>query len=247
METDEQNEDFQRLHQLIAGTEDVQGFLGGMTRCAATTLSRATGTRVECAVTLHRRRRSVTIGGSSDIAILLDGVEQALGDGPCLEALRHKKPVLLTNTATDLRWPAFSRRVADAGVRSVLGVPLDVGKDAFAALNFFALDAGLFTQDAVEEAVVFADMAGQALRLVVRIATADLLAEDRKGAMEHRTAIDLATGIIMGQNGRSQEEASAVLLRASQNRNQKLRDIAEGIIKSHSGAHQTTPTTHFED
>ncbi|MFE5837459.1 hypothetical protein [Arthrobacter sp. NPDC056493] len=79
METGEQNEVFQRLHQLIDGAvtlaDDVKGFLEGMTRYASATLSRVTGAQIECAVTLHRRKRSVTIAGSSDTAILLDGVE----------------------------------------------------------------------------------------------------------------------------------------------------------------------------
>ena len=243
----EQNEDFQRLHQLITGAEDLKGFLTGMTRYAATTLSRAAGAKVECAVTLHRRKRSVTIGGSSDTAILLDGVEQALGDGPCLEALQTGQPVLLPDTGTDRRWPEYSAQVAGARVRSVLGVPLDLGHDASAALNFFALETGLFTEHALDEAAVFADMAGQALRLLVRIATADLLAADRKSAMEQRTAIDLATGIIMGQNNCTQEEAFGMILHASQTRNQKLRDVAQGIVKKRAGARHSTPTTYFED
>ncbi|MFJ5697494.1 GAF and ANTAR domain-containing protein [Arthrobacter sp. NPDC093139] len=247
MGTDEQNEDFQRLHRLIGGTEDVKGFLEGMTRYAATTLSGAAGARIECAVTLHRRKRSVTIAGSSDTAILLDGVEQALGEGPCMEALETLKPVLLPDTGSDQCWPRFSESLAAAGARSVLGVPLPLGKDASAALNFFARETGLFTEEAIEEAVVFADMAGHALRLAVRITTADLLAEDLKAAMEHRTAIDLVTGIIMEQNHCSQDEAFAMLLNASQNRNQKLHDVAEGILKERAGIHKRTSVTHFDD
>ncbi|WP_338114651.1 ANTAR domain-containing protein [Paenarthrobacter ureafaciens] len=49
----------------------------------------------------------------------------------------------------------------------------------------------------------------------MRIATADLPAADRKSAMEQRTAIDLATGIITGQNNCTQEEALGMLLHAS--------------------------------
>ncbi|MDP9936862.1 GAF domain-containing protein [Paenarthrobacter nicotinovorans] len=247
METEEQNDDFQRLHQLISGTEDVKSFLTGMTRYGATTLSRATGARIECAVTLHRRKRSTTIGGSSEAAIRLDGVEQTLGDGPCLESVQTREPVLLPDTESDQRWPALGKKLAAAGARNVLGVPLDLGKDASAALNFFALDTGLFTDEAIEEAVIFADMASQALRLVVRIATADLLAEDRKAAMEHRMAIDVATGIIMAQNQCNHDEALAMLMRASQNRNQKLHDVAEGILRRSSNTQQTASTTHFED
>ncbi|SDW89844.1 hypothetical protein SAMN04487912_105286 [Arthrobacter sp. cf158] len=107
----------------------------------------------------------MTIAGNSDEAILLDGVEQALGYGPCLESLETLQPVLLADTHTDTRWPAYAGTLAAAGARSVLGLPLDLGKDASAALKFFAPATGLFTEEAIGEAVVFGDMAGQALRL----------------------------------------------------------------------------------
>ena len=138
VESDEQSDDFRRLHQLIEGTEDIKGFLDGMSRYAASTLSRVTGASIECAVTLHQRKRRVTIAGSSDTAIKLDAIEQALGDGPCLEALQTLKPVLLPDTDRDQRWPDYSKELAAAGARSVLGVPLSLGKNASAALNFFA-------------------------------------------------------------------------------------------------------------
>ncbi|MCX8456088.1 GAF and ANTAR domain-containing protein [Paenarthrobacter ureafaciens] len=246
METDEQNEDFQRLHQLIDGKEDLKGFLNGTTKYAARALTRATGVRVECAVTLHRRKRAATIAGSSDDAILLDGIEQRLDDGPCMEALRTGVPVVVIDAATETRWPAYARNLTVAGARSALGVPMELGDDASAGLNFFSDVAGLFTEGVIEEAVTFADMASQALRLALRIATADLLAKDLKAAMERRTVIDLATGIVMSQNRCSQEEAFAVMLRASQNRNQKLHDVARDMLRSLAG-NTDEARTHFDD
>jgi hypothetical protein len=49
----------------------------------------------------------------------------------------------------------------------------------------------------VQDAQVFAGMASQILRLALRIGTADPLAEDLKAALETRTAISLACGMIM--------------------------------------------------
>lgn len=246
LDTDEHDKDFRRLHQLITETRDLKEFLTRMTRYAASTLSRVTGARIECAVTLHRRKRRATIAGSSATAILLDEVEQALGDGPLLEALETLSPVLLADTCSDERWPEFSQHLSAASVRSVLGVPLALGPDASAALDFFAANTGLFTDEVINEAVIFADIAAHALRSVVRIATADLLAADRKAAMEQRTAIDIATGIIMAQNQCGQDEASAMLLQASQNRNEKLHDLARGILRRNSKTQQT-PDTHFDN
>jgi GAF domain-containing protein len=246
VETDQQNEDFQRLHQLIDDKEDLKGFLNGTTKYAARALTRATGAKVECAVTLHRRKRAATIAGSGDDALLLDGIEQRLDDGPCTEALRTGAPVVLNDAATETRWPEFARNLLVSGASSALGVPMELGEDASAGLNFFSAVPGLFNSTAVDEAVIFADMASQALRLALRIATADILAFDLKAAMERRTVIDLATGIVMSQNRCSQEDAFGMLLRASQNRNQKLHDVARDMVRGFAG-NTSEARTHFDD
>jgi GAF domain-containing protein len=245
VDTDMQNKDFQRLHQLIAESEDIKGFLDGMTRHAASSLSRTAGAPIACAVTLQRRKRTVTIAGSNDQAVMLDHIEQDLGDGPCLEALRTHETVLLADTGTDRRWPLYSRSLTAAGYASVLGVPVDVGETAAASLNFFAPTPGLITEEAVGEAVVFTQTAAHALRLALRIVTAELLAADLKAAMESRTAIDLACGMIMTQNGCTQEQAYQLLLRASNSRNVKVRAVADEIIRRSTGIRQTA--THFDD
>ncbi|MFP3463567.1 GAF and ANTAR domain-containing protein [Arthrobacter globiformis] len=148
---------------------------------------------------------------------------------------------------TDQRWPHLSKNLAASGACSVLGVPLELGKDSSAALNFFAPATGLFTDAAIDEAVVFAGTAAQALRLSLRIATLDLLVRDLKAAMEHRSAIDLASGVIMEQNQCSRGEAFAMLLQASQNRNEKLHEVAEGIIKAKTDTRGRTSITNFDD
>ncbi|MFE4837299.1 GAF and ANTAR domain-containing protein [Arthrobacter sp. NPDC056691] len=245
MSTGDQSDDFEQLHALITNSEDIKGFLDGMTGFAAAMMSRSTGDRIECAVTLHRRKRSASIAGSSDEAVVLDEIEQRLGQGPCEEALETGAPVLLGDVATDRRWPQYRETLEAAGCRSALGIPLKLGPDAAGVLNFFAPATGLFTEDAIANAQVFAVMAGQALHLALRIAAADQLAENLRAAMEGRTAIDLACGIIMAQNRCSHDEAFEILRRGSSTRNQKLRALAEEIVGGFSGA--PAAATHFED
>ncbi|RJT82911.1 ANTAR domain-containing protein [Arthrobacter cheniae] len=61
--------------------------------------------------------------------------------------------------------------------------------------------------------------------------------------MESRTVINLATGIVMGQNRCSQTTAMNILIAASNSRNMKLRDIAAHVV---STASDEPPTTHFD-
>jgi AmiR/NasT family two-component response regulator len=51
-------------------------------------------------------------------------------------------------------------------------------------------------------------------------------------AMESRAVIDQAKGILMVRDRCSPEEAFEVLRRISQNRNVKLRDIAQSIVEA---------------
>jgi GAF domain-containing protein len=232
-----------QLQDLIMDTESVEDFLDRLAELSAATLTQSVGAAIECGVTLQRRKRTMTVAGSSPRAVALDQIEQSMGEGPCLEALRTKSVILVTDVDTDPRWPEYQRQLAANACRSTLGVPLEIGPDAAAALNFFASGKGVFTKKIVEEAAGFADLAGRALRLAVRIGTHQSRAEDLQSAMEHRTSIDLACGVIMAQNRCSQEEAMSILTRVSSTRNQKLRVVAAELLSKLPGGEVRT---HFE-
>jgi transcriptional regulator with GAF, ATPase, and Fis domain len=231
------------LQDLLLGTRNVEDFLNRLAEFSAATLSHSVGADIECGVTLQRRKRSMTVAGSSARAVMLDRIEHSIGDGPCIQALRTNKIVLLADVDTDPRWPVYQRELAAHGCFSTLGVPLEIGEDASAALNFFASSTGVFTEEIIEEAAGFADLAGRCLRLAVRIGTAQSRAEDLQAAMEHRTSIDLACGVVMAQNRCSQDEAMAILTKVSSNRNQKLRDVAADVLRNLT---RSDVRTHFE-
>lgn len=228
------------LQDLIVGTGTVAEFLGGLSVIAAAAASRSTGTAIECGVTLKHNKKTATVGGSTERAVFLDRLEQQTGDGPCIAALRAKKPVLLADVRADLRWPAYQELLYAEKILSVLGVPLDLTEGSTAVLNFFSPKIGVFTEETIAEAASFAAVARSAVLLAVRVATAEGAADDLSAAMMSRTAINLACGIIMGQNRCTQAEAMAILMRVSSHRNQKLRDVAEEVVKKVSGEESTT-------
>jgi GAF domain-containing protein len=231
------------LQDLIIGAESVADFLGGLSVVAATSISRSSGAEIECGVTLKLNRKSATVAGSSPRAIHLDKIEHQVGDGPCITAMKVQKPVLLADVHTDPRWPEYQERLIAEGCMSALGVPLELNEDATAALNFFAPAKGVFTEETIMEADRFADIAARAVRLAVRVGTAESAADDLAAAMSSRTAINLACGIIMGQNRCGQTEAMSILMKVSSHRNQKLRDVAEEMVLKMSGEE---PATYFD-
>ncbi|WP_427172270.1 GAF and ANTAR domain-containing protein [Arthrobacter sp. 92] len=243
MPTSPESDRVLELQDLIIGSANVAEFLERLSVMAAGALSRDSTTKIECGVTLKRQRRTATVAGSSPRAVHLDQIEQRIGDGPCIAALRSKETVLLGDVYKDPRWPDYQEALIAEGCRATLGVPLEIDQDSAAALNFFAFGSGVFTEKIIREATEFADIAGRAVRLAVKLGTAQNLADDLAAAMASRTSIDLACGVIMGQNRCSQAEAMAILTKVSSHRNQKLREVAEEMLANLAGG---GVRTHFE-
>lgn len=237
------NESVLLLQEILVGAGNAVEFLSGLSGLAAAAVSEAAGDDIECAVTLKLRRRPATVAASSARALELDNLEQALGDGPCIRALREMTPVIIDDVARDSRWRTYCQQLTERNVHSTLGVPLEITADASAALNFFATRPGMFTADVYDKAVGFAAAAHNTLHLSVRINNAQNRADDLEAALESRTAINLACGVIMAQNRCSQEEAMAILTKVSSNRNRKLRDVARELIEQLSGS---GIKTHFD-
>lgn len=233
----------ERLQDLVIDSPDVTSFLRELCELSAGLLSGSLGQDVVCAITLRRRHRTTTAAWSSPDACVFDEIQHGYGEGPCLHAMNTGTTVLVRDTRTDDRWPEYCRAIAGRGQLSVLGVPLSLEEGAAAALNVFATAADAFEASAVQNSELFAMQAEKALRLAVRIGARQQLADDLRTAMESRTAIDLAAGIIMAQNRCSQEQALAILAKASSSRNQKLRLVAEQLVASVAA---TQPSTHFD-
>lgn len=64
---------------------------------------------------------SGTLGSSSASARLYDELQFTLGEGPCLDAVALRGPVLITDLAhgSDVRWPAYSPAMLAARSMSV--------------------------------------------------------------------------------------------------------------------------------
>lgn len=243
MSSSADNESLQQLQEILVGAENAVEFLSGLSGLAAAAVSEAADDQIECAVTLKLRRRPATVAGSSPRAVELDGIEQSLGDGPCIKALREMSPVIIDDVSEDPRWPELNQKFKEHGVHSSLGVPLEISGDSRAALNFFAAKPRAFNPDVYQKALGFAAAANNTLHLSVRINAAQNRAEDLEAALESRTAINLACGVIMAQNRCSQAEAMDILTKVSSNRNRKLRDVATELIEQLSG---DRIQTHFD-
>lgn len=159
-----------------------------------------------------------------------DRLQYECGEGPCLEAVRAPAPVLSHDLAVERRWPRWSPRVvAEVGMRSVLSLQLYTAQRRFGSLNLYAQQPGSYTSDDV---VTAQDVAAQ---LAVAISASREI-EQRTTAMETRTVIGQAQGMLMERFGLDPDQAFAYLRRVSQHENRKLVEVATALVRTRATA-----------
>lgn len=93
---------------------------------------------------------------------------------------------------------------------------------------------------AVGRASAFAAQGNAVLTVALHQAQQSELTEQLREALTSRSVIDQAIGIVMSQQRCNADDAFAVLRRASQGRNRKLRDIAADMVTSVGGTPSPT-------
>lgn len=228
---------------LTTGAESMTDSLEILTNMAAAAMSRATGAHVECGLVLHRSKQATAVAATGQQALHMVRLEQEIGEGPMTDAMTGGHPVAMNHGHDEFRWPLYLRQLRPTGFRSVLSVRLRLDEDTQSTVAFFAAEAKAFPLQAIADARSLADLAARSLRPVLELRKARAAESDLRSALESRTSIDIACGVIMAQNRCSYSDAIGIISRASSHRNMKLRKVAEGIL---SGLPGGAPRTHFD-
>ena len=168
-------------------------------------------------------RRFQTAGPTHPSVKEADELQDRLGEGPCVDAATEVRTVVSNALATDPRWPTWAPRTAELGLRSVLSSEIHSSTGRIGALNVYGGGPRTFTPEDIELAQVLSAHAGVALRVSEKV-------EGLTTALDSRTTIGQAQGIVMNEFGLDADRAFAVMKRISQDRNIRLVTIAEQIV-----------------
>jgi GAF domain-containing protein len=195
-------------------------------------------------VTVIRDNERTTVAASDDRTLMLDEIQYAEGDGPCLHCARTGRTVIIDDLSTDDRWPAYQHRGHEQGLRSSLSLPLDLGDQAVGAINMYVFENHTF--DAAEMSVLseFRDEASRALSLALRHEEVTTRRDQLHAAMAQRQVVDQALGILMSQNRCSTDDAFTTLRSTAQRRHVTVLEAAGALIREVTGQ-PPTKDTHF--
>jgi GAF domain-containing protein len=224
-------ESLTELTNLLLATPSVDALLDDLARLA----SGVTTLAASCGITFRRNGDPVTAAASSALAADVDEVQYAQGDGPCLEAMRTRQVVTVSDLASEHRWGAYPTHAMSYGVRSSLSLPLSVDGDDDGAINLYATVPDAFGDAPRLAGELFAGQATAALTIARRMVRQAELTGQLRDALASRSVIDQALGILMEQERCDAGQAFDLLRSASQNRNRKLRDVAADIVRNVGG------------
>lgn len=102
-----------------------------------------------------------TLGASGGPARMYDELQFTLGEGPCLDSVASRAPVMVVDLADprDPRWPAYGPAMLDYQIRGVFAVPVVVAGEYIGALDLFRAGPGRLGRDQIAGALVAAELA----------------------------------------------------------------------------------------
>jgi GAF domain-containing protein len=173
--------------------------------------------------------RTVTRQKLETPAATTDRVDQAhqlqarFDEGPCLDAMTGRATYVTNDVRTDPRWSQWGPAVFELGIVSAVGVRLATRERGYGSLNIYADRPDAFTTADVELAEVLAAHATTAFAAAERAAGLET-------ALESRTTIAQAQGILMQKFDIDADAAFDFLRRISQHENRRLHAVAEAVV-----------------
>jgi transcriptional regulator with GAF, ATPase, and Fis domain len=211
------------LSRLLAQIAEAPGVDGSIDQIVAFTAQTFDTDHAGVTLIRDRGRRFETAGPTSPVVREADELQDRLRQGPCVDAAVESRSVVSHAVARDPRWPAWGPRVARLGLASVLSSELHAGGTRIGALNVYAGRDRQFTHEDVEVGRLLAQHASVALKFVEQI-------DGLNVALDSRTLIGQAQGMLMERYGIDAEGAFAAMKRVSQDENVRLVTVAKSIV-----------------
>jgi GAF domain-containing protein len=174
-------------------------------------------------ITVHSTdRASMTLAATDQVATDLDELQYRLREGPCYAAVTEQRFVLANDLATGDSYRDYGPRANERGVRAQAAIQLSHGGEV-AGLNLYSRTCNAFDQSTVQIAELFAVQAAVLLGYARQVETLGQ-------AVHTRQDIGTAVGILMERYQIDRDRAFALLVRISNDRNIKVRELAQHVI-----------------
>lgn len=220
------------LSQLLLDTNSFHDLMVELAELAARTIPAVK----TCAITMANGGRVITVGAADSLAAQLDEQQYALDEGPCLQALHDRQIVDAPDLSRENRWDGYPQAALSLGIAAIYSSPLIAGERAVGVLNLYADHLNAFDDVSRQLTAELVTVTALAIAATLRNYGDITLTDQLQEALNSRSIIDQAIGILVATQHVPPTEAFAVLRRQSQNSNTRLTTIAQQLVDGYTRA-----------
>lgn len=222
------------ISSLLVRESDLAGVLARVVAEAA----EATGATSAGLLVVNAQDHLELLSATSHRAADLEAWQAATGIGPCASCLSERRQVTAGADEALDRWPDFGERMAAAGYRHVLALPLLWQGHPLGGLNLFWAEPPAPDGEADVLGQLLADTLATAI--VAVHPTPDHETRQRlEAALAGRVVIEQAKGVLAHTEELSMEEAFARLLALADERREPLGEVSRHVVESAHGRRST--------
>jgi GAF domain-containing protein len=218
-----------RLAGILLTEQTMQTALQLITSLARDTLEGSLGS----GVTLMRADGLPATSAATDPLVdALDQLQYQLEEGPCLTAWASSAVVRSDDLSVERRWPTWSPRAAEQGMRSVLSTPMEAGGASWGAVKVYSQTTGAYDERSEDLLRRFADQAAIFVSNVHTAQSAQRVGDELKETLRSRDVIATARGMVMARRRIDGERAHRQLLWLARRARIPLSDLAQRMVAS---------------
>jgi len=210
---------------LVAGYDIVELLQGLAERCGELLGASATGILLA-----DRDGRLEVVAASNESSDLLEVLQLAAGEGPCIECYRRGEAASVPDISALDRWGPFREAAEEQGYRSVYAFPMRLRQTTIGSLNLFQEHTGQLHGSDAETAQALADMATIGILQARTLEEASQLSAQLQHALNSRVVIEQAKGFVAYRRGISLPEAFDLIRKRARETRQPLSELAQRII-----------------
>jgi hypothetical protein len=169
---------------------------------------------------------------SDAVGASLEHLQDALGEGPGVDAFTTDRPVAEADLAFPRvpRWPAFSGPAVAAGARAVFGFPLQVGAVRLGALNLHRDRPGPLSDEEHADALVMAQLAAETVLVMQAQAPSGQLPVQLEASADFQYVVHQAAGMVAAQLDTTVGRALLRLRAHAFGNEQPLVEVAKAVV-----------------
>jgi GAF domain-containing protein len=206
--------------------DDLQGAMQQLTS-AAKALLRVDG----AGLMLADARGELRWATASDqqTQIIEEGQER-LGEGPCVNAFAERAPMAMRDATKEPQWGKITDVVTGQEMQAGLSVPVQLEGGPIGSLDLYSAAPRDWDQAEISAAQVYAALAATLLCQAAAAQVKGRLAKQLQAALEHRSRIERAKGMVMMQEGIDDAAAFERLRGVARSSRRPLIDVVNEVL-----------------